>query len=961
MTQSMVTIVAPLNPRDLDRANTAIDRMGNPASDAIRARLDAIDDAVESRGSGTHFISLHALPSFTAGKAHLVLEFSADGTPAQGIARIAKAIGDELATIFALAPDFSGYDIAAYLTAHQIETGFGFGQLPGVGHCGSPGMTVGRIRAERDLSAAVDKVLAAQKGDLSALERLDAARKTIGAESPVLKPGDALPAFKAASTLGVVASAAVAFVRTYLWPVAALLGVWMLAVGVWRVRGTIADMADLRAFADGLWWAFRWGAPVLIVALLVGLAVAYIWFRRLESIDWTSDRAPDRHVLNDIALRENHCAQNHMMSLTERKPGLLRQFTSLLAFWAIATITPLRFRPGYLGPVGTIHYARWVTLPGTRDLVFFSNYGGSWEAYLEDFITLSHQGLTGVWSNTLGFPKTENLFINGATDGERFKRYARQSMLPTRFWYSAYPELTTDHIRANADIRRGLSGAMTEDDAVAWLAHFGSAARPATKMVTTEIQSLVFGGLGFLNYSALTLWTLPDDCSAARAWLRKVAPHIAYNDGRRVRDDDRINAIVQFAPSAQGLAKLGLSKTALDTFPPAFLDDMMHPARARILGDVGLDAPDHWDWGRAPSDVAVLVYGQNLDAFAELSAELAEIGRTHGATLSHRVDMQIYDRSDNKEPFGFEDGISQPVIYGTYKGLRTADPLHLVEAGEIVLGYPDNRGNLPPGPVIDAIDDPANHLPVLDDSEGYGRNTVNNPRDLGHNGSFLVIRQLEQDVEAFDAYCATEAQKLRDRTRLGPPYDITPEFIGAKMMGRWKNGAALVRSPYTESRSEGVIEANDFWLGREDPEALRCPLGAHIRRANPRDSLDPGSTPQVDISNRHRIMRIGRKYATRPGERPGILFMALNGDIERQFEFVQQTWLHGNIISLSCPTSLVDERDPVLGGGAQTNSGFTIPSRDGPVKLDAPPRFVTVKGGGYFFLAGKRLVTWLSQ
>jgi hypothetical protein len=88
--------------------------------------------------------------------------------------------------------------------------------------------------------------------------------------------------------------------------------------------------------------------------------------------------------------------------------------------------------------------------------------------------------------------------------------------------------------------------------------------------------------------------------------------------------------------------------------------------------------------------------------------------------------------------------------------------------------------------------------------------------------------------------------------------------------------------------------------------------------------------------------------------------MCLNGDLERQFEFVQQTWLNGNVISLSCPTNLSGERDPVLSNG-QTTAGFTIPTRDGPVKLATLPNFVTVRGGGYFFMPGKRLVQYLTE
>ena len=150
-------------------------------------------------------------------------------------------------------------------------------------------------------------------------------------------------------------------------------------------------------------------------------------------------------------------------------------------------------------------------------------------------------------------------------------------------------------------------------------------------------------------------------------------------------------------------------------------------------------------------------------------------------------------------------------------------------------------------------------------------------------------------------------------------------------------------------------------LFRSDPEGLRCPFGAHIRRANPRDSLNPGSMEQVAISNRHRMLRIGRKYEHAKGAKPGLLFMCLNGDLERQFEFIQQTWIHGNVISLSCPITLSGEGDPLLGRGDGTDIGFTVPTRDGPVKLEATPRFITMRGGGYFFMAGKRLVTYLSR
>src|SRR6185436_10773196 len=235
-------------------------------------------------------------------------------------------------------------------------------------------------------------------------------------------------------------------------------------------------------------------------------------------------------------------------------------------------------------------------------------------------------------------------------------------------------------------------------------------------------------------------------------------------------------------------------------------------------------------------------------------------------------------------------------------------------------------------------------------------------------------------------YCWSEYRRLEDR--LPPPYDIRPDYIAAKLIGRWRDGSSLVRNPYypfpreqkerAERRNrretaEGFTETsaitatgetvgsetarpetkpeagqaiapptepsfkgdNDFLFGIEDPEALRCPYGAHIRRANPRDSLVPGSMEQVSISNRHRIYRVGRLYEPEEGDNPGLLFMCLNGDIERQFEFIQQTWLvspafHG----------LVGEQDPLNSNAGPDSTGYVVPSHDGPVRLKPLPKFV---------------------
>jgi deferrochelatase/peroxidase EfeB len=991
MTQALVTVICPLAPDRVPDAEQAIDQLGNPAAAEIQAALDRLDGE-----EGTHFVSLHAVLSGDRARAYLVLELSADGSDQAAITRLTTAIGDRLHPIFLMSSDWtSGRELPDYLLRHRVAVGGGWFSNPGAVFSGTPDLSVGRIRTEAALAARVAQLLGDQDADPQAsdwiaMQRIEALRLEI-AKDPDLKPclqaATPAPRFVAPSIIELVFQLIGAFAVTFLWPV----GLLLLA---WGIVSIVLASGQSHGVISFVWNAGGWflsGLLVVVVVLLITAGLAYKSFRKAEDTDWLEERSTDRETLAAMFQRENHLAQNHMISITQRKPGILRKFSSRLIFWAVAQLVQRQYRPGFLSDIGTIHFARWVTPPGSPDVMFFSNYDASWESYLEDFITRAHAGLTGVWSNSIGFPRAVNLIQRGATDGERFKRYARHSMQPTRFWYSGYPKLTTTEIRTNSEIRRGLSSAMTQDEATRFLALFGSATRPDFKLVSNEIQSLLFGGLSFLPFGTCLLFSLPAETARARAWLNDVSPHIAFNDGRRLGAP----AVVTLALGAPGLARLGLPEEALRTFPFAFQEGMISEARARILGDLGENAPEYWWWGQHQPDAALLVYGRSADAVASLQTVLLGIASQHGAELVNTIPLKEITK-DKREAFGFVDGISQPVIRGTYKGIKEGESIHLVEPGEFILGYPDNRGGRPPGPILPATADTANLLPLIVTPEGFDRTMVETVRDLGCNGSFLVIRQLEQDREAFDAYCLEEAERLK--YRLPPPYDATPEFIAAKMVGRWQDGSSLVRHPYESHTREKAKEQarrhpdhatgpatgaatghptghptghapqpaeaanspcshndNSFLFGTEDPEGLRCPFAAHVRRANPRDSFDPGSREQIDISNRHRIIRVGRQYAPAPGQKPGLLFMCLNGDIERQFEFVQQSWLLSPGFSgLSC------EKDPLLGDGAQGECGFTIPNRDGPVRLAQVPRFIATRGGGYFFLPGKRLIDFLS-
>ncbi|HEY2230075.1 MAG TPA: hypothetical protein VGI22_20515 [Xanthobacteraceae bacterium] len=1012
MSHAFVTIIAPLALGRVPDAEAAIDAMGNPARQEIADALNELSDD----GQGTHFASLHPVRSQDGRRAYLVLEFSADGSEDEALARFVKATAVYLRAIFTLASDWrEGGDLLAYLRAHRVAVGCGWTSNPGVVFAGNPAMTVGRIRHQHRLAARVTLLLKPNPDHSSALAQLEAVRTVLAGEPQFkseLAPGTPDTPFEPPSTLGFVFQLLGSFARTYLWPLLALAVLVVLSAAVyagWHNH-------SIEAFFGALWEDF-WIAFGLVLLIVLGFAgLVYYLLRKAEANDPLEERAPDRATLSAIFARENQGTQNHMISVTQRKPGFVRWFTARLVFWIIGEFAARFYQPGFLSDIGTIHFARWVTAPNSPDLMFFSNYDGSWESYLEDFITRAHAGLTAVWSNSIGFPRTENLFQKGATDGERFKRYARHSMIPTRFWYRAYPGLTTTIIRTNKQIRLGLSGAMTEDDAVRWLALFGSAPRPASTLVSSEIQSLVFGGLGFLPFGTCLLFDLPQDVAAARNWLAAVGPLVAFNDGRRLANegpDGRSPRAVTLALGARGLSRLGLPTESLETFPFAFLEGMTSKARARILGDDRGDSGESWSWGYPQQpDAALLVYGKTQAAVDEMETKLLGLAQKAGMAAPYRIPLEKL-RDDKTEVFGFVDGISQPVIRGTYKGMRNADPIHLVEPGEFILGYPDNRGNLPPGPTMPATADPENRLPLVDTTD-FARTSVECDRDVGFNGTFLVIRQLEQDKAGFDKYCADEAARFAGA--LPAPYNVTSEFIAAKLVGRWRDGSSLLRHPYdsrtaesvkyvapphetlrplTNPASQAVIQRpasrpvpleptpsdaktgpahldakmelrktygadrhvadNDFLFGTEDPEALRCPFGAHIRRANPRDSLDPGSNDQIDITNRHRIMRVGRRYDPQPGQKEGLLFMCLNGDIERQFEFVQQTWLKSpSFHGLSC------EKDPLLVDGEAGMCGYTIASRLGPLRLSQVPLLIKMKGGGYFFLPGKRLIDYLS-
>ena len=456
-----------------------------------------------------------------------------------------------------------------------------------------------------------------------------------------------------------------------------------------------------------------------------------------------------------------------------------------------------------------------------------------------------------------------------------------------------------------------------------------------------DVQGLVAAGYGHLRAACFVLLRIEaasDGGAAPRAWLGRLGDDVTAANGRP--DGQAVNV----AFTHHGLLGLGLAPEVAGMFSNEFVGGMTVPHSSRILGDSGESAPERWTWGGSATPQVDLL----LMLYASDQAALEVLYRSYepGLAASGLVELQRLDTVDlgDVEPFNFADGISQPMIEGLSPPGRPADT---IKAGEFLLGYPNEYGLYTESPVVADDAGPARLLPGRHDGRG---------RDLGRNGTYLVFRQLAQDVEGFWAFL-DEATRRPD----GSSDRDAAVGLAAKIVGRWPGGAPLVLSP--EVDDPALAKANDFGYFHEDPDGLRCPLGAHIRRSNPRDSLAPrpGTQASIDVGKRHRIIRRGREQAgsgdgATPGSPPpttGLHFVCLNANIARQFEFIQATWVSNPKFN-----GLYEEADPLV--GTQPGRTFRIPGTPVRTRVTGLPAFVRVEAGGYFFLPGIKAIRYLA-
>lgn len=462
-------------------------------------------------------------------------------------------------------------------------------------------------------------------------------------------------------------------------------------------------------------------------------------------------------------------------------------------------------------------------------------------------------------------------------------------------------------------------------------------------MERADVQGLLL--FAYRQHPRSRIYLLKFGSGEPREWLRRVLNDVT--SGAEERDEPyRFN----LAFSASGLRSLGLTEEDLGTFQREFVQGMAHPERSNVLGDRYSDDPEKWLWGAGEQavDAAALLYARSDDDLAERGAELEKLLEKFGIGF-RKQDIGIPE--DGREHFGFADGFAQPFVKGSGRRRQPGDDK--LATGELVLGYTNAYGKVTNVPSAGRRRGTREHPFLL---QGAERVT------FGYNGSYLVIRQLRQDVAGFWQYCwdaavAEQAPDVAERSKL----------IAARMIGRWPNGVPLVHAPDAERPANAGL--NDFRFRESDPDGHKCPFGAHIRRAYPRDMFGDDAKEGLHDANLHRIVRRGRAYGPKlPGAMPrtddgqerGLFFMALNANLRRQFEFIQQTWIN------SCKfAGLSAERDPLVGKEAFDFDDQPVPRlfsvQAEPVRhrYEGLPKVVQVRGGEYFFMPGMRALNYL--
>jgi len=480
-----------------------------------------------------------------------------------------------------------------------------------------------------------------------------------------------------------------------------------------------------------------------------------------------------------------------------------------------------------------------------------------------------------------------------------------------------------------------------------------------------DIQGMLKSGYGWLKTSRFWLLTIRDGREdEARAWLAKLLDSGLIVSAERLDQAKKepnnkalaINEALAIAFSYSGLAKLGCEETGAHPFPTPFCSGMGSRLREGLLND----SPRPWHWSdvegcldRQSVHILVAQWRGATTSMSEPDPEVFVIRIVENNPWSFK---KIGDEEKLFEPFRFRDGLAQPVIHGlrdadgesANKAREHAGPLYddrVVATGEFVLGYRNEYDELTYTPDVE-----------------YWAESGEAPHPGGRftlNGSYLAVRQIEQNVKAFDTFERANG-----------------EGICEKLMGRRRTGLPLSWKGDPNAQVPDST-ADAFRYQIDDANGFMCPKGSHIRRMNPRDSLGSDVESGLKASKLHRLLRRGRPYLDetegKANPRQGIFFIACNADFERQFEFIHQRWMRNVRFG-----ALHHEDDPIVGAPDQPDKTFTIPGLPSGSEVSlkhvasqkdevSQKNEVSLKdltqtlGGGYFFLPGLKALKFIAS
>jgi len=489
----------------------------------------------------------------------------------------------------------------------------------------------------------------------------------------------------------------------------------------------------------------------------------------------------------------------------------------------------------------------------------------------------------------------------------------------------------------------------------------------ANKVELEDVQGIIIKGYGKMPHAAYLLLHF-NEKQKAKSWLTDIAEKVT--NATLSTKDDAVKHAINIAFTQKGLAILGINDTVMNTFSREFEEGMVTPHRQRVLGDFGESDPKHWDWGNESDkqavDAVLLLYAKSKEGLDSLIEAQQKSFDTHAISLLNRLDT--VSLHENKEHFGFRDGIAQPVMKDAGRREEKEHSANLINPGEFIFGYKNEYDQYPFSPNVPSEMD---HQDILTpDLTTQGR------KDLGKNGSMLVFRQMQQDVVGFWKFMeqSVTEQGVDDTS-------ASMDALAAKMVGRWRNGSPLAKCPLEPNDKYKTFD--NFGYAQHDFDGFKCPIGAHIRRANPRDNFlrNSSNSKEKDMEKsqkfmkRFRILRRGRSYgepisptldpkevlsSSKTDKDRGLHFLCFNANIGRQFELMQQTWINNPKFA-----GLYEDPDPIIGYpeimGEGATTTFTAQAQPLRKKTTGIPRFVQIKGGAYFFMPSIRALKFLAN